>query len=180
MRRIFQSAIHFLTHRILHVDDSSHKIALGVAVGLFVAWTPALGLHILITLALASITGANKFVALTCVWVSNIFTAIFIYYPNYLVGCFILNRFSNERVLSHEEVVILFKDLFAFESILTCFYQIDFWQKLLALLMRIGAELWVGGLIVGGVLSVTAYFTSHHTIKWYRKTHPRRQISENK
>ena len=177
MRRIFRPAIHFITHRILHIDDSPHRIAMGVALGLLTAWTPALGLHILIAFSLTSMTGANKFVALTCVWVSNVFTAIFIYYPNYLVGWYLLSRFRGEQALAHEEIVVLFKDLFAFDSIITCFYRIDFWQKLLTLLMNIGAELWVGGLVIGGAVSITAYFAFYHLIKWYRKNYPHRDAS---
>lgn len=176
MRAIFQPAIHFITHRILHIDDSPHRIAMGVAIGFFAAWTPAMGLHILIALALTSMIGANKFVALTCVWVSNIFTAVFIYYPNYLVGWYLLNRFSGEPALTHDEVVVLFKDIFAFDSIITCFYRTDFWMKLLTLLMSIGVELWVGGLVVGGAVSVTAYFVSYHFIRRHRINHPHRQI----
>jgi hypothetical protein len=67
MRTIFQPTIHFITHRILHVDDSPHRIAMGVALGLLAAWTPAMGLHILVALSLTSMIGANKFVAFTCV-----------------------------------------------------------------------------------------------------------------
>jgi uncharacterized protein (DUF2062 family) len=159
----------------LHIDDSPNRIALGVAVGLFVAWTPAIGLHILITLALAAVTGANKFVALTCVWISNVFTAVFIYYPNYLVGWFILSRFNNKQALEQDEVITMFKDVFAFDNIATCLYQTEFWQKLLALLMKIGTELWVGGLIVGSIISVTGYIVFYNLINWYRKKHPHRQ-----
>jgi len=149
---------------------------MGVAIGFFTAWTPAIGLHILIALALTSVIGSNKFVALTCVWISNIFTAVFIYYPNYLVGWYLVSRFSGKPVLTHEEVVLLFKEIFAFDSFITCFYRTDFWVKLLTLLMSIGVELWFGGLVVGGFVAVTAYFISYHFINWYRVKHPHRHI----
>lgn len=45
-------------------------------------------------------------------------------------------------------------------------YRTDFWRKLLTLLMSIGAELWVGGLVIGGAVSITAYFAFYHLIKW--------------
>ncbi len=35
--------INFLKFRILHIDDSPHRIALGVALGLFTAYLPPLG-----------------------------------------------------------------------------------------------------------------------------------------
>lgn len=177
MRALFRPVIHFITHRILHVDDSPHRIAMGVALGLFVAWTPAMGLQTLIALSLTSLIGANKFVAVTCVWASNFFTAIFIYYPNYLVGWYLLSRFSGEQAFTQEEVVVLFKNVFALDSVITCFYRIDFWQKLLTLLMSIGPELWVGGFVVGAAVSIAGYFSSYHLIKWYRKNHPHKRIA---
>jgi len=176
MRAIFQPVIHFITHKILHIDDSPHRIAMGIAIGFLIAWTPAIGLHILLALALTSMIGANKFVAVTCVWISNIFTAVFIYYPNYLVGWYLVNRFSGAPALTHGEVVLLFKDIFTFDSFITCFYRTDFWTKLLTLLMSIGVELWVGGLVVGSAVSITVYLVSYHFIKWHRIAHPHRKI----
>ena len=60
--------------KILHIDDSPHKISLGLAIGLFIAWTPLLGLHILLVIALTMLLRANKFAALVSVWVSVIFS----------------------------------------------------------------------------------------------------------
>jgi uncharacterized protein (DUF2062 family) len=39
--------IRFLEYKILHIEDTPHKISLGVALGLFIAWSPLLGLHFL-------------------------------------------------------------------------------------------------------------------------------------
>jgi len=176
MPKIFKPAVHFITHRILHIDDSPHRIAMGVAIGLFSAWTPAIGLHILIALALTSVIGANKFVALTCVWVSNVFTAFFIYYPNYLTGWYLIGRFSGEPALTHQEVVMLFKNLFAFDSIITCFYSTGFWMDLLVLLMSIGLELWIGGFVIGAAISITAYIATYNMIKKHRIKHPHKTL----
>ena len=49
-RTIFGPIVRFIKCRILHVNDSHNKIALGVAIGLFVGWTPLIGLHTLIVL----------------------------------------------------------------------------------------------------------------------------------
>ena len=47
-----QTAERFFIYRVLHVDDTPHRIALGVAVGIFVAWTPTVGLHMILTVLL--------------------------------------------------------------------------------------------------------------------------------
>jgi len=43
----------FLVHNVLHVDDTPHRIALGVAIAIFVTWTPTIGFQMLLTIALA-------------------------------------------------------------------------------------------------------------------------------
>jgi len=67
---------------------------------------------------------------------------------------------------------MLCKNLFAFDSIITCFYSTDFWMDLLLLLMSIGFELWIGGFVIGAAISITAYFTFYNIIKKHRIKHP--------
>ena len=55
----------FIKFRILHVDDSPHRIALGTALGILVAYMPPFGFHMVLAALLAVILRANKFVALT-------------------------------------------------------------------------------------------------------------------
>ncbi len=159
----------FINYRIIHVDDSPNRIATGAAIGLFIAWTPAVGLHTLIVLAITSMTKANKFVAITCSLVFNILTAPLILYPNYLLGKIILNQFRNGQSLTQEQVFTLFRDLFTSGSVVTNFYRIEFWQKLVRLLMNIGPELWIGGFLIGGFIATAGYFTCYNFIKWQRK-----------
>ena len=85
-KKLLRPVINFIKYRVLHVDDSPHRIALGVSIGLFAAYLPPLGIHILAALILSFLLRANKFVAVTFVWLSNPFTFVFIYYPNYLMG----------------------------------------------------------------------------------------------
>ena len=44
--------------RLLRLSASPHSIAAGVAIGIAVAWTPFLGVHIIIALAIAFILRA--------------------------------------------------------------------------------------------------------------------------
>ena len=108
IRTIASRPIRFFKFRVLHHNDSSHRLAMGVAVGFFIAWTPALGLHIFMALGLAILLRANKFTALTCVWVNNPFTLFFIYYPNFLVGRALLGPFRSEQALAAEETFEIF------------------------------------------------------------------------
>ena len=79
----------FLIERVLGVHDTPHRIALGVAVGMFAAWMPLIGCQLILTLLLATILRANKVVGLPFVFISNPFTA-WLYIPNYLLGHWLL------------------------------------------------------------------------------------------
>ena len=133
-RNIVRTVMRFLEFRVLHINDSPHRIALGAALGFFVAWIPLIGLHLFIVLGLGVLLRANKFLALTCVWVSNPFTFIGIYYPNFVVGRFFLKFFGFgeggvesaqiKDAINQFEVASVFKGLF----------NPEFWMDLLGLL----------------------------------------------
>ncbi|MHC4544877.1 MAG: DUF2062 domain-containing protein [Planctomycetota bacterium] len=172
MQTIFGSTARFIKCRILHVNDSPNRIAKGVAIGLFVGWTPLIGLHTLIVLPLAVLMRANKPVALACVWVTNIFTAMPIYYFNYLIGRFLFGTKGGEKELISREIGGMLKNLLSFSNFGAFLYRADFWHKFWRLIVNIRVELWLGSLIVGTIVSVIAYFTFYYLITWYQKTHP--------
>lgn len=171
---------HFITHNIIHVDDSPNRIALGAAIGLFISWTPAVGLHTLLVLAVTSLTKANKFVAIAFSLVFNFITAPLILYTNYVLGGIILNRFRDGPPLSQEQVTALFKDLFTSGSIITNFYHTEFWQKLVTLLINIGPELWIGGFLIGSIVAIAGYLACYNFVNWQRKNPSRRFQKDSK
>lgn len=75
---------------MLMLDDSSHRIALGAAIGMFIAMTPTVGIQMLLVLLLAVATRRwfrfNKVAALLMVYVSNPLTVVPIYWFSYKVG----------------------------------------------------------------------------------------------
>lgn len=65
---------------------TSHQIALGVAIGFFVAWLPIIGIQMVVSVALCQIFRANKVVPIFPVWLTNPATMVPIYSFNYWVG----------------------------------------------------------------------------------------------
>ena len=91
LRYVVKQTERFFIYRVLHVDDTPHRIALGVAVGVFVAWTPTVGFQMILTIFLAWLLRANKLVGVPFAWISNPFTLIPIYmWCNYNVGRLLL------------------------------------------------------------------------------------------
>ena len=79
-------------YRVLHVDDTPHRIALGVAVGIFVCWLPCMPVQMILTVALSTLVGANKFVGVPFVWISNPLTIFPVYWPSWMLGKWILRE----------------------------------------------------------------------------------------
>ena len=102
-KSLYRRVSSFVVHHILHTDDSPSRIARGVAIGMFMAWLPLMGLQMLLVLAFSFIFRANKVVGLPVVWISNPFTLGPIYYPGYLLGSALLRSppVSIEHLCSH-------------------------------------------------------------------------------
>jgi uncharacterized protein len=168
----------FTKARILHVSDSPHKISMGVAMGLFVAWTPTVGIHILLVLALCSLFKANKLAGLASIWVCNPFTFGLVYGPSYLVGSVVVGFWQGSEMLFRPEFDDILHKMGSIGSIFTNFHRAAFWQELFDIFLKIGLELWVGCVIVGIVAAIAGYFASYWFITWYRRRNPRRRFAE--
>jgi uncharacterized protein (DUF2062 family) len=69
---------HYL-RRLLALDDTPERIALAFALGVFLAFSPLLGLHTILGLTIAFIFGLNRVAVLLGVWVNNPWTLVPIY-----------------------------------------------------------------------------------------------------
>ena len=72
--------------RLLHLDDTPHRAALAFAIGVFIGWSPALGFHILIALAVALALGLNRVAIVAGTFVNNPWTFVPIYTLSAWVG----------------------------------------------------------------------------------------------
>ncbi len=75
----------FLT-RLLNLNDTPRRIALAFAVGVFLAFSPLLGLHTLLGLILAFLFGLNRVAVLVGLFVNNPWTLVPIYGAAVYVG----------------------------------------------------------------------------------------------
>jgi uncharacterized protein (DUF2062 family) len=81
---------------------SPHEIALGVAVGIFVAFIPLFGTHTIMAIALASLLRVNILIVLLGTQISNPLTLPFQLFISAEVGSVILNGKFLEIKFSHE------------------------------------------------------------------------------
>ena len=179
-RKSRHPVVRFLKYRVLHIDDSPHRIALGLAIGLFIAFLPVFGVRLPMVVFMALLLRANKFTAVTSVCVcNNIFTLPFISYPSYLVGWIICNSLHGDEALRPGQVGGMFREIFSFSSMLSVFYQSRFWVELWGLFKAIGLELTVGGIILGTIAALAGYFGGLNFIKWHRKFNPHKRFEKH-
>jgi uncharacterized protein (DUF2062 family) len=76
----------YFQKRVMRLAGSPHTVALGVAIGVAVAFTPFLGFHIIIALPIAWLLGANLVAAALGTAIANPITIPFIWAATYRLG----------------------------------------------------------------------------------------------
>jgi len=135
--------------KLLSSNSSPHEIALGLSIGVFVGFTPLVGIQtILILLLIFIIPKINKISAYLSSWVMNQFTFVPIYLLNYWIGAFIL-KIENKLEYSEFTKIIL--------------------QRNLSQIINIGKNIFIpmllGGLIVASTLALLTYIISRFLIE---------------
>ncbi len=125
---------------IVKADRDPHSVALGAAIGMFVALQPCMGIQMSIAVPIAFLLRANKVIAAAMVWLTNPFTFIPIYFGCYLTGTLV---YPSSRITLEE-----------FERIAKHLT----WNEFLQLGRQIVRPLLVGCLIQGLLWAVLTYF----------------------
>lgn len=146
---------HFVLHHLLHTDDPPHRLGLGVAIAMFVTFTPTVGVQMALTVFLAWILRANKAVGLPIVWISNPATLIPIYYSCYALGC---------RLLGYEMVKAAFWKELAHPPAQWWPAVKFYWTQF----MEIATPVWLGGIVIGLATAVPAYYAVYYLVRAYR------------
>lgn len=130
--------------RLARIKSSPDAIARGLALGVFIGFTPFFGLHILIALFLSFILRQNKIATFVGVWVSNPVTAPFIYALEYEIGRMLLGQPAiGFFVLSRE---------FTWETAI-----------------QLGLPLGVGSIALGLPMALISYALTLRLIPWLRQ-----------
>lgn len=74
-----RSTFRIWMRRLLALEDTPERIALAFAVGVFLAFTPLLGLHTLLGIGIAFLFGLNRVAVLLGVFINNPWTLVPIY-----------------------------------------------------------------------------------------------------
>jgi len=172
VRMALWRAQRFIKYRVLHVDDTPHRIALGVGLGFFVMWTPTIGLQMLLVLLLCTLFRANKLVGVPFVWLSNPLTIIPIYYPSYWLG---VRLVPGAQAVSLADWRRMVTQVFNGDGDLAWWDRaMGFWRFAL----DIAAPLWVGSILVALLVGGAVYWLTYVGVVRYRRRfgHHRSQV----
>ncbi len=167
-------ALRFIKYRVLRVDDSPERIARGLAVGMFVAYLPLMGIQMAVAWVAAAVLRANKVMAVLAAWVSNPATALFIYYPSYRLGRWLLGIRTRKPEIDPEQMEDLLEETLSFYNLITEFHTLDFWKEVFAAAVNIGLETLIGGIIIGAVLARITHWAALHGVIYYRRRKQRK------
>ncbi|HUF44233.1 MAG TPA: DUF2062 domain-containing protein [Aestuariivirgaceae bacterium] len=110
-RRGLQRGWRYLWHRMTRISASPHAIALGIAVGVFVSFTPFIGLHFIIAAVISLAVGGSIVASAIGTAAGNPLTFPFIWLASYNLGALMLGHRQRTRVhieLPDDMVVLLF------------------------------------------------------------------------
>ena len=132
--------------KFLRLQEDPQKIAGGMALGVFIAFTPTIPFHVVGALTLAALLRVSPVTAFLGVQICNPLTIPPIYLAAYKVGRFLL----------HGGKPLVFPETFSFKAWLDVL-----WQG--------GVALQVGGVIIAIPPAVVAYFLTLWIVQRYRR-----------
>ena len=154
---------------LLRLRGSPEAIGRGIAIGVFVAFTPTVGFQMVIAIVLATLCKANRPAAIGPVWISNPFTIPPLFLFTYWVGSLFWPGPSVETVRK------------ALQQTMQAMANYGFWQPSdqLRLFLNLGREILIcmtfGGLVVGAVAGALSYFPTVWLVRSLRRRRQRRK-----
>lgn len=84
----------YIKHRLVRLSDSTHKIAIGLAIGAGISFTPIIGTHFIQAGLLAYLVRANLFSAIIGTFIGNPWTFPFMWWSAITFGSFLFGVFG--------------------------------------------------------------------------------------
>lgn len=158
---------------VLKLRSSPRAIAGGLGVGMFIAFTPTVGIQIILAIIAATLCNVNRPAAIAPVWITNPVTVAPVYTFNYWIGTF----FWPGPPLGQVKAL--------FVNIGSALTQLSFWDMKEACLavVQIGMEilipLCIGSGVVGIVLGVITYVVSLKALSFFFRRRAEKHLLNN-
>jgi len=139
-----------LLKQVLHLQESPQRTALAFAIGVFIGFSPAYGLHTLMVIFCAWALGLNFLALMAGAFINNPWTLVPILGASYWVGALLLGRSDSPSFDWHDV---------SFDAI---YVQV----------MPYAMPFVLGGLVLSLLGAALAYPLAYYLIAKYRQSHP--------
>ena len=147
--------------RLLAIDDPPERTALAFSIGVFIAFSPFLGLHTIMATFIAFVFRFNKIAIYTGTFLNNPpLTLVPIIVASYAVGALFMGR----PLSIPDEGLELLKNPHIFSG--------DYYRKLFVESLNILEPFALGGMILSVVCSLVAYPLTLRALRAYRRRKP--------
>jgi len=162
--------IEYIKLRVKRLPDTPHRIALGIACGVFVTFSPLFGFHFLVSAFTAWVVRANILASLLATFLGNPITFPFIAAVSHRIGLWLMGRGSEHHVWSNitdgiaemlSTLWINFKALFVGGEVP--------WDPVISVFYEIFVPYLIGGVIPGAIFAAIFYFAFRPMIAAYQK-----------
>lgn len=148
---------------VLTLRGSPEAVALGTAIGVFVAFTPTIGFQMLLAVILATAMRASRPAAVVFTWISNLATFVPVYGFTYWVGSLLWKGPPLQRVYNRLAAAAV--EIFS--------VRVHEFVKAFLELLEIGWEIYlpmlIGGVVVGLVAGASCYWPVLWTVRHLRR-----------
>lgn len=149
---------------VLHLDEEPSRLAMAMAVGVFIGFTPFYGLHTLLALAAAFVFRLNKAATITGGWINLPWFAPFVY-----GFCLKLGEAILSGNLSWSGLGSLAEAAAAYLRSSPREHAGHFWGMLWRMMFEASLPLFVGTTVVGLVLGTVTYFITLEAVREIRR-----------
>ena len=162
-------AVSYMMHRLRRLPDRPHRIARGIAAGVFVCFTPFFGFHFIIATGIVLVIQGNILAAIIATFFGNPLTFPFIAMVSVDFGSWLLGlpggmplpgivaAFADASVEMWANLAAIFTD------------EVTHWDRLHWFFRMVFMPYLVGGIIPGLICGVIAFSISHRVISRYQK-----------
>lgn len=167
-------AVSYVLYRLRRLPDPPHRIARGIAAGIFVCFSPVFGFHIVFAIILAAMMQGNILAAIMATFFGNPITFPIIAMVSVELGSWMLGQPTS---LQLPGIVGAFSDAsielwYNFTAMFT--KDITHWDRLDEFYLHVFKPYLVGGIVPGVFCGVTAYLISRPLIAAYQKSRIKR------
>lgn len=176
----WQRALGYISYRIKRIPDSPHKIALGIACGVYVCFTPFFGFHFFLAAALAFMLRGNVWAAIAGTFFGNPLTFPPIAVMCYTSGTWLLQT-GNAQTGAWREVRTSFTQAWwaIWEGTKSLFgYGTADWDGFVDFVNNLVLPYMLGGLAPGLATAALIYFSIKPLIVLYQKNRHKRILEK--